>query len=348
MSNVLFEGILYQYLNEYCNKISISKIIVVVDENTLELCLPIFKNRVSFDFDFIEIKPGEAYKTMISVQYIWQKLIDLEVDRNSLIINLGGGVVTDMGGFAALTYKRGLPYINIPTTLLGMVDAAIGGKTGVDFNGLKNQIGLIQEPLLVGIDPVYLKTLPQRECLSGMGEVYKYGFIADAELYQTLQSYKGSYPSEEVIKRCVNIKKNIVSQDLTEQAVRKTLNFGHTLGHAIESYYLTKPEAQQLRHGEAVAIGMIMALYLSHVKTGLPEKACREGQLLLKSRFTTPQLPEEDQKHIITYLKHDKKNRHDTLQFVLLQSIGQAVWNITVTTEEVYQAFENYQRLLNT
>ncbi|PID69035.1 MAG: 3-dehydroquinate synthase [Flavobacteriia bacterium] len=348
MSNVLFRGNTYQYLNKYCKKIAFSKVIVVVDENTSKICLPVFENLVTFDFDYIEIKPGEAYKNMISVQNIWQKLIDLEVDRNSLIINLGGGVVTDMGGFAALTYKRGLPYINIPTTLLGMVDAAIGGKTGVDFNGLKNQIGVIQEPLLVGIDPVYLKTLPQRECLSGMGEVYKYGFMADAKLYQTLQSYKDTYPSDEVIKRCVNIKKNIVSQDLTEQGVRKTLNFGHTLGHAIESYFLTKPEAQQLRHGEAVAIGMIMALYLSHVKTGLPEEVCREGQLLLKSRFSTPQLSDEDQKHIITYLKHDKKNRHDTLQFVLLKNIGQAVWNITVTTDEVYQAFENYQRLLYT
>ena len=346
MSNVIFGKDLYQSIKDFLIENKISKTIVLLDENTAMYCLPHFKKNQTFSYNLIEIKAGEEQKTIATVQNIWQQMIDYSADRNSLLINLGGGVITDMGGFAALTYKRGISFINIPTTLLGMVDAATGGKTGIDFEGLKNQIGIIHEPDIIGIDTTFLETLPEREMISGMAEVFKYGFIADKLLLENLKSIDLIKPSIEIIETCVRIKENIVNQDPNEKSIRKILNFGHTLGHAIESYYLTKSEDKQLKHGEAIAIGMIMALYLSHLKTGLSKKELEEGLQILVDRFPMIKINDQDQKKIISLLKHDKKNRGNDLQFVLLEAIGKPVWNISVNEKDILKVFDIYRKLV--
>ena len=213
-----------------------SKVFILTDENVAQFWLPEVeywlncKNAVE-----IVIKAGEQHKNLQTVQRIWRTLMKQHADRNALLINLGGGVVTDLGGFAASTYKRGIKFINVPTTLLAMVDAAIGGKTGIDFGGGKNQIGTFAAAEDVIIDPVFLETLPQREICSGLAEMLKYGFVADSNLLNVnLENY------QQYITHCGEIKREIVRQDPTEKGLRKILNFGHTLGHAIESHCLTK------------------------------------------------------------------------------------------------------------
>ena len=229
-----------------------SKVFILTDENVAPFWLPEVeywlncKNAVE-----IVIKAGERHKNLQTVQRIWKTLMKYQSDRNALLINLGGGVITDLGGFAASTYKRGIKFINIPTTLLAMMDAAIGGKTGIDFGGSKNQIGTFVEAEEVIIDPVFLETLPQREICSGLAEMLKYGFVADSNLLNVnLENY------QQYITRCGEIKREIVKQDPTEKGLRKILNFSHTLGHAIESYCLTTD--YPLLHGEAVALDSII------------------------------------------------------------------------------------------
>lgn len=254
-------------------------------------------------------------------------------DRNALLINLGGGVITDLGGFAASTYKRGIKFINIPTTLLAMVDAAIGGKTGIDFGGAKNQIGTFAEAEEVLVDRVFLSTLPQRELLSGMAEMLKYGFIADANLLKSnLENY------QQFISRCGEIKSEIVAQDLTEKGLRKVLNFGHTLGHAIESHCLTTD--YPLLHGEAVALGMAAALWLSVKQCGLDKKVLLnyEKQLPMLLSEAELNLTKADMDSILAYLVLDKKNKGEKPQFVLLEAIGKPVRDVEVNAEDVRDA----------
>lgn len=256
-------------------------------------------------------------------------------DRNALLINLGGGVITDLGGFAASTYKRGIKFINIPTTLLGMIDAAIGGKTGIDFGGGKNQIGTFAEAEEVVIDPVFLTTLPQRELLSGMAEMLKYGFIADANLLKSnLENY------QQFISRCGEIKSEIVAQDPTEKDLRKVLNFGHTLGHAIESHCLTTDHP--LLHGEAVALGMAAALWLSVKQCGLDKKVLKEYETQLPQLLSEAELnlTEADMDSILAYLVLDKKNKGEKPQFVLLEAVGKPVWDVEVDYDTIKRSLE--------
>ena len=251
-------------------------------------------------------------------------------DRNALLINLGGGTITDLGGFAASTYKRGIKFINVPTTLLAMVDAAIGGKTGIDFGGGKNQIGTFAEAEDVIVNPVFLETLPPREILSGLTEMLKYGFIVDDNLLKiNLENYR------QYIFRCGEIKRGIVAQDPIEKGLRKILNFGHTLGHAIESHCQTTD--YPLLHGEAVALGMVGSLWLSVKQCGLDEQVLKDYEkklpiLLSKAEIA---LTDADVEPIMDYLAHDKKNQGDKPQFVLLESVGNPVWNVEVEPDLV-------------
>ena len=311
-----------------------SQVFILTDENVAPFWLPETeywlncKNAIE-----IVIKSGEQHKNLQTVQRIWKTLLKHHADRNALLINLGGGVITDLGGFAASTYKRGIKFINIPTTLLAMVDAAIGGKTGIDFGGGKNQIGTFAEAEEVIIDPVFLSTLPRRELLSGLAEMLKYGFISDANLLNTnLENY------QDFILRCGEIKRRIVAHDPTEKGLRKVLNFGHTLGHAIESHCLTT--IHPLLHGEAVAMGMAAALWLSVKQCGLEKKVLNnyEKQLPILLSEAEINLTDADEEYILSYLALDKKNKGEQPQFVLLEAVGKPVWDVEVDAEEVRSA----------
>ena len=317
-----------------------SKVFILTDENVAPFWLPEVAHWLHCDLAVdIIIKAGEQHKNLQTVQRIWKSLMKHHADRNALLVNFGGGVITDLGGFAASIYKRGIKFINIPTTLLAMVDAAIGGKTGVDFGGSKNQIGTFAEAEEVIIDPVFLETLPERELLSGMAEMLKYGFIADANLLNVnLENY------QQFILRCGEIKREIVAQDPTEKGLRKILNFGHTLGHAIESHCLTTDYL--LLHGEAVVLGMLGALWLSAKQLGLDESVLQnfEKQLPMLLSEAEITLSDADVESIMGYLVLDKKNKDEKPQFVLLKAVGKPVWDVEVKPELVK---ESLQYILN-
>lgn len=326
-------------MNESLKKaiVEASKVFILTDENIAPFWLPETeywlgcKNAVE-----IVIKSGEKYKTLQTVQRIWKTLMRHHADRNALLVNLGGGVITDLGGFAASTYKRGIKFINIPTTLLGMIDAAIGGKTGIDFGGGKNQIGTFAAAEEVIIDPVYLETLDEREIRSGFAEMLKYGFIADPELFHA--DAENYVPYINYIIRCGEIKREIVKKDPTENGLRKILNFGHTLGHAIESHCLTTD--CPLLHGEAVALGMAAALWISVKQCDLDASVLKnfENQLPMLLSECPIQLSEADIEPIMDYLAFDKKSKGEKPQFVLLEAVGKPVWDVEVESGMVVEA----------
>ena len=308
-----------------------SQVFILTDENVAPFWLPEVAHWLHCDSATdIVIKAGEQHKNLQTIQRIWKTLLKHHADRNALLVNLGGGVITDLGGFAASTYKRGIKFIHIPTTLLAMVDAAIGGKTGIDFGGGKNQIGTFAEAEEVIIDPVFLETLPERELCSGLAEMLKYGFIADTNLLNVnLENY------QQYITRAGEIKSEIVAKDPTEKGLRKILNFGHTIGHAIESHCLTTDFP--LLHGEAVALGMLGALWLSVQQCGLDEKVLQdyEKQLPILLSETELNLTEADVTPILGYLALDKKNKGEKPQFVLLEAVGKPIWDVEVEPEKV-------------
>ncbi len=339
-----------------------TKTFLLLDENTEKYCLNVLK---SVDFQNvikIVIPSGEQNKNIGTVQHIWSQLVDNHADRKSLLINIGGGMVTDIGGFAASCYQRGIDFINIPTTLLGMIDASIGGKTGIDFQGLKNQIGLFSQPLAVVILFEFLETLPKRELLSGLAEIIKYGFIVDKSFLEAkLLSYPPypSYPSyppypsyplyPQFIKKSIAVKDEITRNDTTEHGRRKILNFGHTIGHAIETYLIDNHE--EIRHGEAVALGMVPALFLSEKYFNLdPNWTLYYKDLYAKNfnRFNLNDIPVDE---LIEIMRHDKKNEGGDIRFVLIEDIGKPVYDVVVKPEDIvesinylvdYQSDENY------
>ena len=317
-----------------------SKVFILTDENVAPFWLPEVAHWLHCDSAVdIVIKAGEQHKNLQTVQKIWKALMKHQADRNALLINLGGGIITDLGGFAASTYKRGIKFINIPTTLLAMVDAAIGGKTGIDFGGVKNQIGTFAEAEEVVIAPIFLETLPERELFSGLAEMLKYGFIVDSKLLEiNLENYR------KFITRAGEIKREIVAQDPTEKGLRRILNFGHTLGHAIESHCLTTD--YPLLHGEAVALGMLGALWLSVKQLGLDESVLQnfENQLPMLLSEAQFSLSEADIDPILGYLVHDKKNKGEKPQFVLIEAVGKPIWDLEVETKLVK---ESLQYILN-
>ena len=313
-----------------------SQVFILTDENVAPFWLPEVAYWLHYNSAVdIVIKPGEQHKNLQTVQRVWKTLMMHRADRNALLINLGGGTITDLGGFAASTYKRGIKFINVPTTLLGMIDASIGGKTGVDFGGAKNQIGTFAEAEEVIVDPDFLETLPQRELRSGLAEMLKYGFIADPKLLKTnLENY------QQLIHRCGEIKRDIVAKDPYETDLRKILNFGHTLGHAIESHSLTTD--YPLLHGEAVALGMLGALWLSVKQLGLDERVLQdfEKQVPMLLSESGIALSEADIEPILGYLVHDKKNKGETMQFVLLEAVGKPVWDVEIDVDIIEKSLE--------
>ena len=311
-----------------------SQVFILTDENVAMFWLPETERWLGCEHAVeIVMKPGEKYKTLQTAQRIWKTLMKHHGDRHAVMVNLGGGVITDLGGFVASCYQRGIRFVNVPTTLLAMVDAAIGGKTGVDFGGCKNQIGTFAEPMEVWISPIFLSTLPQREILSGMAEMVKYGFIAHPPMLKvTPDNY------QEYLLTAGKLKREIVTQDYKEQGFRKVLNFGHTIGHAIESHCLNKDNP--LLHGEAVALGMGAALWLSVQLCHLDETVLHnfEGQLPVLLSEAETKLDVADIEPVMRYLAHDKKNKNGKEQFVLIEAPGQPKLDVEVAPTKVKEA----------
>lgn len=335
----------YQMLNAWISDSNYSKLFLLVDEHTNEFCLPkvLPKLEVEIPIEIIEIEAGEEMKTISTCVEIWSILSDLGADRKSAVINLGGGVITDIGGFVAATFKRGIDFINIPTSLLGMVDASIGGKNGVDLGNLKNQIGVIIPPKLVLIDTDFLETLPQNQMKSGLAEMLKHGLIYDKNYWLQFKNLNelNFDDFDTLIHRSIEIKNEIVSQDPTENGIRKALNFGHTLGHAIESHFLDT--STPLLHGEAVAIGMILESYISKEKKLISEEDYCEIKNTLLAIYEKPIFSKKDQESIINLLIHDKKNEYGKVQFALIQNIGAIVLNQSADNELIIESFKEYQ-----
>lgn len=345
--SIFFNNEGYSYLSDLLNSNNYSKIFVLVDENTSQHCLPNFLANLAteVEIEIIEIENGEEHKNIETCLQLWHALTELGGDRKSILINLGGGVVTDLGGFVACTFKRGIDFINIPTTLLSMVDASIGGKNGVDLGKLKNQVGIIKEPKAVVVISSFLETLPQVEMRSGLAEMLKHGLIFDKDYWNKFKNLSSlsSEDLEALIHESIVIKNKIVSEDLTENGIRKALNFGHTLGHAIESYFLENETKTKLLHGEAIAIGMILESYISMKKNLLSREEYFEIKYILKDIYETIPFDENDIEKIIELLIYDKKNEFGKIQFALLDSIGKVKINEEADNKMIHEAFEDYK-----
>jgi 3-dehydroquinate synthase len=323
-----------------------SKIFILVDENSMKHCYVPLVSKVPFfkDAELIEIESGEENKNIDVCSQIWSTLSELEADRNSLLINLGGGVICDMGGFIASTFKRGIDFINIPTTLLSQVDASVGGKTGIDHDHLKNEIGIFCSPKAVFINSDFLQTLDKRLFLSGFAEVIKHALIADEYYWGKVKAFQFSDTGgiDELIISSINIKNEIVLKDPEEKNLRKILNFGHTIGHAIESLYLKQYPEQQLFHGESIAAGIVCEAYLSHKINELPKKDLVEITKFIFEKYKAIKLADSDIELLLQLMKHDKKNSKDSINFSLLSGIGNCDINKTATTELITESIKYY------
>ncbi len=337
----------YQSLNKFIEENNYSTIFILTDSNSNEFCLPKFLAFLATEktIEIIEIEPGESEKNINTCVELWNILTELGGDRKSVLINIGGGVITDIGGFVASTFKRGIDFIHVPTTLLAMVDASVGGKNGVDLGTLKNQIGVINVPKMVLIDTEYLATLPQNEMRSGLSEMLKHGLIFDAKywmLFTTLSEIDFAN-FDSLIHRSIEIKNQIVMQDPTENGIRKALNFGHTLGHAIESYFLENENKKTLLHGEAIAVGMILESYISWQKKLLTASEYLEIKNTINAVFEIIVFEENDLNPILELLIHDKKNEYGKIQFALLDGIGNIKINQQVENELIIKSFADYK-----
>ena len=310
--SIHFNDRCYKELNTYLETSNFSKIFILVDSNTHLHCLPKFLANIHVEMalEIIEMEAGEINKTLDTCTQIWHSLSDLDGDRKSLIINLGGGVVTDLGGFVASTFKRGVSFVNVPTSLLAMVDASVGGKTGVDLGTIKNQIGVINFSDMVLVDPSFLETLPKEEMRSGLAEMLKHGLIKNADYWNRLCDLKELNISdlEGLIHESITLKNEVVKRDPNEQGERKQLNYGHTLGHAIESYCLDNDNLKTLLHGEAIAAGMIMEGYLSHKTCGLSEAELLQIKNTFKAIYGSVDFSKNDKSSIIELLSFSEKS----------------------------------------
>ena len=336
----------YETLTELLIPSRYSKIFILVDENTSQYCLPHLLNNLAteIEIEIIELEVGEIHKNIETCTEVWGALSELGGDRKSVLINLGGGVISDLGGFVACTFKRGIDFINIPTTLLSMVDASIGGKNGVDLGNLKNQIGIICEPKAVIVDTQFLNTLPQNEMRSGLAEMLKHGLIFDKKYWDKFKDLKDLHTEDlnQLIHQSIQIKNTIVCEDLTENGIRKSLNFGHTLGHAIESYFLENDAKTTLLHGEAIAVGMILESYISREKNLLTNEEYQEIKYIINDVFEKIEFTPFDIEKIIELLIFDKKNEFGKVQFALLDGIGKIKINQESDNTLIYKAFEDY------
>ncbi len=328
------------------NKSKYSKLFILVDENSLKYCYPQLVEKIEAfeDGEIIEIDSGEQSKTLEVCIQIWSALSEYGADRKSLFVNIGGGVIGDMGGFIASTFKRGIDFINIPTTLLSQVDASIGGKVGVDLNHLKNEIGVFNNPAAVFVNSNFLNTLDKRQILSGFAEIIKHALIADYNYWKKVMNadFADLNSFEELIKTSVHIKNTIVSEDPTEQNTRKVLNFGHTIGHAIETFSLEHENKKHLLHGEAIAVGMVCEAFLSYKICKLSKDELSEITEFIVGKFKSVKLDEMDTHRLIELMKHDKKNEKGDINFSLLSAIGKCEINKKAKADQIIEALKYY------
>lgn len=322
-----------------------SKVICIADDNTAAHCLPVLENGIGSKLDVIITKAGEKYKTINTCSKLWDELVHLGADRHSLVINLGGGVVGDMGGFCAATYMRGIPFVQVPTTLLSQVDAAVGGKLGVDHNGHKNMVGLILNPKAVFVFPEFIQTLTHRELFSGFAEMLKHALITDRDVWDRLKKINPLQHNQwhTDIYESIEIKNKIVAQDPKEKGLRKLLNYGHTIGHAIESQNLHTP--YPLLHGECVAIGMLCEAYISQQRNMISSEDLADITQVIIDLYDHHPEAIMDIPELLELMKHDKKNRSGKILCTLLVGIGQGKINCEATEEELVAAMKYYQEL---
>jgi len=331
------------------SKYSKSKIFILVDENTRRDCLPILLENSELTIaGIIEIKSGENHKSVDSVYYVWAYLCNFGADRNSLVINLGGGVICDLGGFAASTFKRGIDFINIPTTLLAQVDASVGGKVGVNFEGLKNEIGLFSSPRYVLIDSIFLRTLDRDNLLSGFAEMIKHTLISSTSSWDKIKKIDilqelDLIEFKKQIAKSIFVKNDFVKPDPQDKNIRKGLNFGHTFGHAFESFFIEK--GTPTSHGFAVANGIICELYISLKKLGFPNLVLTQIVDYIKNIYPKYIFEITDFEKIYHFMQHDKKNENEQINFTLLKSIGDVQINTMCTQEIIVEALMYYQSL---
>lgn len=344
--SIYCDGDLWDIFNGIIQDIKPYKLFIIVDSTTKNVCLPYFLSKFTSNIQpvILQFEEGESHKNIHTCMKLWEQLTEHGVDRNSLIINLGGGVVTDLGAFVACTIKRGIEFINIPTSLLAMVDASVGGKNGIDLNDIKNQIGVVKNPHSVFIDTLFLKTLPKNQLLSGLAEMLKHGLITSEKYWNKTTQFDimNSELVSSLIWESVEIKNSIVSADPLERQQRKTLNYGHTLGHAIESFSLSQMDRPDLLHGEAIAIGMILSTYISSELIEFPKE---KRDLITKeilSFFKKQPFSHNDIDSILNYLKYDKKNQNGNVSFVLLKDYGEYTLNCNVPNKVIYNAFNYY------
>lgn len=318
-----------------------SKIAVLTDANTVGFCYPQVRQALPAH-EVIEIPSGEEFKNLDTCVMIWEKMTSWEMDRHALLIVIGGGVLGDMGGFCAATYKRGIDFVLIPTTLLSQVDASIGGKLGIDFQHFKNHIGVFKTPALTLLHAGFLKTLPESETRSGFAEVIKHALIADAPVWNEIRRHPiNGQPWEMLLQHSVNIKLNVVRTDPFEKGLRKTLNAGHTIGHAIETFLLQAD--RKILHGEAVAAGLVCEAFLAREKGMLSDEAFNGIRDYIKAVFGKVKLEEDEEQAVVKLTSQDKKNRENKILCVLLDGVGNARWDCEISAEEVKKALAFYR-----
>ena len=345
---VIISDNLQQSLSEAIAACQYDQLFVLVDTTTERLCLPVVADYDCMrDARRIVIPDTDTHKTLDSVTHVWSELQRLGATRHSLMINLGGGMVTDLGGFAASTFKRGIQYINIPTTLLSMVDASVGGKTGFNFGGLKNEIGVFSNASSVILDTTFLRTMDRENLLSGYAEMLKHGLISNDRMWAELLAFLEYLENLDhldslapMLAESVAVKQRIVTEDPTEHGIRKALNLGHTAGHAFESLAL---ERKPVLHGYAVAYGLIVELYLCCVKTGFPQHKMRQTVAAIKSHYGRMPITCDDYPQLLALMHHDKKNTGHDINFTLLGDVGDIRINQTASEDEIRDALDFYR-----
>lgn len=350
---LIFTNLVGQAIDSLVADLGNPQVVLVTDTNTAQFVLPVIVNdsKAAAAARQIIIKSGDSNKTLDELKNVWMQLADAEASRNTVVINVGGGVVSDLGGFASATFKRGLRYINVPTTVLGAVDAATGGKTGINFNGIKNQIGAFAEPEAAIISTIFFNTLPQQQILSGYAEMLKHGLLESPEVLGKLLTFSPVYPvfnSEAMmplLKDSVMVKANIVGQDLTETGLRKALNLGHTVGHALEAFGIK--HQNPIPHGYAVVWGLVTELILSHTLENFPSDEVHRFAQYVKTNYGLYPITCDDYPELIAAMRQDKKNADaDSINFTLLKAIGEPVLNVVATPEQITAALDLYRDLM--
>ncbi|MDY3847612.1 MAG: 3-dehydroquinate synthase [Prevotella sp.] len=330
-------------LEEAIAAIEHDKLFLLCDENTLRLSVPVIQS-VADRCGIITIPAGDTNKGLESISHVWAELQRMGATRHSLMVNIGGGMVTDLGGFAASTFKRGIKFINIPTTLLSMVDASVGGKTGINFGGLKNEIGVFNNADCIILDTIFLRTQDSDNLCSGYAEMLKHGLINDRKMWAELIAFDILDPDLSLLQRMVaesvEVKERIVLEDPLEHGIRKALNVGHTIGHAFESWALKR---KPILHGYAVAYGIVSELYLSAKKAGFPTDVLHQTVRYILDHYGRLPITCDDYDELLALMTHDKKNVAGTINFTLLGGIGDIIINQTATREEIIEALDFFR-----